>query len=121
MAVSVFVYGPVAVLGILALLAVCGMGNISGDMGTIDFNSYTNPPVYYTADGSPKCYSNFTTISEQGRVVSTQLTGDLAMWANGTAFYQLYADPDHETPLRVSQVGTTLTGHPFTNSGFRAS
>lgn len=134
MGVSPFVYGPVAVLGVLALLSSLGLGTTeiqtagldNATWGNVNYRTYEETTIYYDQNGRSVCYANLTFVdpSEIGTVGETPpglggtYASQITFFHNATGYYQLYRDQAGEDPLMISETGTTFQG---TGSGFSMS
>ena len=85
MGVSPFVYGPVVVLGCLALLAVLGLGSVEGSFGDITFNSQTEGENGYFYDYNGRIIafsSNYTYIAEERGTIFDIASLNQCFWEN---------------------------------------
>lgn len=130
MGVSPWVAGPIAVLGVLALLSVLGLGSAEqynlgfGNASFADVqmdNSLGVSPIYYDYGGNPKCYANLTCIAENGRLVSQKYIPGLVFWNNGSTInYPLWHDATRQNPVKWTEV-SNLDGVSSASGGFTVS
>lgn len=134
MGVSPLVYGPVAILGVLALLSVLGLGSTelqtagldNATWGNINYRTYEEATIWYDQNGREVCYANLTFVdpAESGTVGETPpgLAGTYAsqitFFHNATGYYQLFRNSDGTDPLMISETGTSFQGN---TSGFSMS
>jgi hypothetical protein len=123
MGVSAYVAGPIAILGIMALLSTLGLGAGGGSFGNIEFNSGVDlngsPIVYYDALGSPTAYYNGSSYrpGEIGRIRDLINNKDLAFWGNLSGNFQLYKDAAATQQLKLSELSPVLTGESSSAAG----
>lgn len=124
MGVSPFIYGPVTVLGVLALLSVAGLGATGGEFGNITFTDVDpNNSYYFDQSGSAVCYRNLTAVAgqQQGTLVSFRYGGalDQALWRNSTGEFLLFNDAGATQPTDF-QTTWKVTETQFTDRSFEA-
>lgn len=120
MGVSPFIYGPVAVLGVLALLSVCGLG-APGNFGTINFaDPDLDTSFYYDLNGNAICYRNLTAVAgqSQGQVIYYQYV-PYAYWRNSTNVYAMYNDNVAGVQTKMTETWAVSSGSG--SRGFEAT
>jgi len=132
MGVSPFIYGPVTVLGVLALLSVLGMGSTqihdaglaNATFGNIDFSGSGafNEAYFYNYYGVPICFKgNISAVDPAdttGRITGVDGVSGVAFWNNASGTFPIYMDAYHEHPALIQDTGLYLGGR---NGGFSAT
>lgn len=92
MGVSIWVAGPVTILGVLALLSAFSLGSGGSTFGDVAFSSGTDQQIFYDVAGAPKVYANSTNIDEPGKIENIPILTTQLFWSNATGNYPLYVD-----------------------------
>jgi hypothetical protein len=105
-------YLPLLILIMIAFISIVSFGTSGFDY--VSLNQAWSTDKYYDVYGRELCYSNLTSINEQGSIINDGFFhGDTASWYNGTMgiqgfyypTYPMYTEPTGTTRLLFSDVG----------------
>lgn len=124
-------YVPLAVLCLLTLLSVTGLGTSNGglfgaqsytvnydDEGLISYGDGSNSTFLYDETGHAVCDYNLTAVGEPGNIeISEHIHGDYTVWHNVTGSYYMFVDTEMQTPVNFADIQGSYDYSPEAGGG----